>query len=115
MEKIEKAARWTCEGSVRGSCGRNHRTRESAAQHCERDQASCAGIAGGKAYSDRFVEAANDEAELVDALNIRDLAAVCRALAAAGVTSPCYNYPQHLDDALLALGMARVAQIIDEN
>lgn len=113
LEQIEKRARWTCEGSVRGCCGRSHKTRESAADHCSRDQANCAGITGGNAYSDRSIVAENDAAELIDALAIRDTRAVCRALIAAGATDR-HNYALTLDGALAQFDIAKVSEIINQ-
>lgn len=48
------SARYTCWGSVRGTCGILHRSIDTAQAHVERDRASCASLGGG-AYSDRDV------------------------------------------------------------
>lgn len=64
---------WTCEGSVRGSCGTRHRTEEAAARHCRDDDRMVKRGHGRTAYSDRVpVEhtapsAENDEARLLTA------------------------------------------------
>jgi len=47
-----ETVRYTCSGSVRGGCGRNHRSTKAARKCCDRDHAGCA-VSGG--YSDRFV------------------------------------------------------------
>jgi len=49
--------KWTCEGSVRGSCGINHRSHDAAMKCCERDHASIRRAYPStfptRAYSDR--------------------------------------------------------------
>lgn len=50
--KRQVKPRWTCNGSVRGSCGINHRTRKAASKCCERDMKGCNKQGG---YSDRYV------------------------------------------------------------
>lgn len=45
---------YTTIGSVRGTCGHNHRTIAAAYRCCQRDHNACAGLGGG-AYSDRYI------------------------------------------------------------
>lgn len=44
---------WTCVGGVRGECGVHHRTEETAAAHCARDDRDVKRGHGSSAYSDR--------------------------------------------------------------
>ena len=46
--------RYTCIGSVRGECGRKHRTIEAAVRCTRKDRHACFAQGGG-AYSDRCV------------------------------------------------------------
>lgn len=46
---------WTCEGSVRGHCGVQHRTEGAAVEHCRRDARDVRAGHGTNAYSDRRV------------------------------------------------------------
>lgn len=44
---------WTCEGSVRGECGKRHRTEDAAVAHCREDDRAVKRGHGSSAYSDR--------------------------------------------------------------
>jgi len=44
---------WTCEGSVRGECGKRHRSEDAAAAHCREDGRAVKRGHGSSAYSDR--------------------------------------------------------------
>lgn len=46
--------KYTCKGSVRGTCGHQHRTLRGAAECLLRDEKRCSRLGGG-AYSDRDV------------------------------------------------------------
>lgn len=48
---------YTCVGSVRGECGREHRALRAAVQCCRKDHRGCASQGG---YSDRAVVAVED-------------------------------------------------------
>lgn len=54
MSTTTKArAYWTCEGSVRGDCGVQHRTEDAAQEHCEQDERNDERVNGDSSYSDR--------------------------------------------------------------
>lgn len=59
--------KWTCEGSVRGSCGIQHRSYEAAQKCCERDQTKVRSAYPSqfptRAYSDRAPVPVDDEAK----------------------------------------------------
>ena len=58
--------KWTCIGSVRGSCGIAHRTREASQAHCRQDNRDCKVGCGQNAYSDRYPHPLDAEAEAAD-------------------------------------------------
>lgn len=60
-------ARWTCVGSVRGGCGIAHQSRAAAEGCCSADNAACRSLPGGKSYSDRYPEPANESARKEEA------------------------------------------------
>lgn len=66
-EYLKSKMKYTCIGSVRGSCGINHRSFETAKQCCQRDHDSVRRVYPSafptRAYSDRHVVALDDEAE----------------------------------------------------
>lgn len=55
--------KWTCEGSVRGCCGINHRSHAAALAHCADDDRNCKTGHGHNAYSDRSPEPVDAEAK----------------------------------------------------
>lgn len=61
---------YTCDGAVRGQCGRAHRTLGSAIVCCDRDDAACKRGGGQGSYSDRRpkrIDALGNLAPLTDA------------------------------------------------
>ena len=52
MGTSETANTYEARGDVRGGCGHQHRSRETAEACARRDQRACASL-GGRAYSDR--------------------------------------------------------------
>ncbi len=48
------ATRWTCHGSVRGTCGVMHVSEEAAQSHCDADMRAVRKGHGKSAYSDRY-------------------------------------------------------------